>query len=99
MSKQYKHQETESMMVNEEITAYPQGVTIPIHLPSIGEYSIEDMKKELTDFAMKLLLRSTSVQKNTVEHSTWVQSMAKYRCLPPMDNKQAILESLDERFV
>lgn len=32
------------------------------------------------------------------EHSTWVQSMAKYRRLAPMDEKAAMLESLDERF-
>lgn len=32
------------------------------------------------------------------EHSAWVQSMAKYRRLAPMDDKAAMLDSLDERF-
>lgn len=32
------------------------------------------------------------------EHSAWVQSMAKYRRLAPMDDKTAMLDSLDERF-
>lgn len=34
----------------------------------------------------------------TKEHSAWVQSMAKYRRLSPMDDKAAMLEALDERF-
>ena len=32
------------------------------------------------------------------DHSAWVQSMAKYRRLAPMDDKDAMLDSLDERF-
>ncbi|MCQ2196850.1 MAG: hypothetical protein MJZ60_04920 [Bacteroidaceae bacterium] len=32
------------------------------------------------------------------KHSAWVQSMAQYRRLAPMDEKTAMLDSLDERF-
>lgn len=39
-----------------------------------------------------------SVASHTKKHSAWVQSMAKYRCLAPMDDKAAMLDSLDERF-
>lgn len=99
MAEEYKHQEIESMMVNEDVMAYPQGVTIPIHLPSTGEYSVEYLKKELTDFAMKLLQHVSPVASKTAKkHTPWVQEMAKYRCLPPVDGKQAMLDSLDERF-
>lgn len=34
----------------------------------------------------------------TREHTAWVQSMAKYRRLQPMDDKKAMLEALDERY-
>ena len=86
------------MAVNEDVTAYSQGVTIPIHLPSTGDFSVEYLKKELTDFAMKLLHSTAPTRKVKKEHSAWVQSMAKFRTLPPMDSKQAMLDSLDERF-
>ncbi len=32
------------------------------------------------------------------EHSAWVQSMAKFRRLVPIDDKAVMLDSLDERF-
>lgn len=99
MTEEPKHQEIASMMLNEDVMVYPQGVTIPIHLPSTGEYSVEYLKKELTDFAMKLLHNVSPVtSRTTKEHTPWVQEMAKYRCLPPVDGKQAMLDSLDERF-
>ena len=31
-------------------------------------------------------------------HSSWGQRMAKYRILEPMDDKDAFIESLDERY-
>lgn len=110
MAKQYKVPETEPMMVKEDATPYPHGITIPVDLPTTGGYSVEYLKRELTDFAMKLLRRPTEKQashtdkqKSVVsvtpkEHSPWVQSMAKFRRLAPMDSKQAMLDSLDERF-
>ena len=61
MAKQYTHQEDdEQMMVREDILAYPQGVTIPITLPTTGSYTVEDLKRELTDFALRLLHKPTS---------------------------------------
>lgn len=106
MAEQYTYQKDDSAMVNEDAMTYPQGVTIPITLPSTGGYSVDLLKKELTDFAMKLLHRSTTAQAeqtaaastNVKEHSQWVQSMAKFRRLEPTDSKEAILESLDERY-
>lgn len=107
MSKQYTYQEDEPSMLKEDMMVYSQGVTIPISLPSIGNYSVEHLKSELTAFALRLIHRSTQIQieqraeqvpAKSKEHSAWVQSMAKYRRLAPMDSKEAMLESLDERF-
>lgn len=56
MAKKYTYPEdNEPTMVSEEVLAYPQGVTIPITLPTTGSYSVEYLKRELTDFALKLL--------------------------------------------
>lgn len=41
---------------------------------------------------------AVTVDSQTKEHASWVQSMAKYRRLAPMDDNSALLESLDERF-
>ena len=107
MAKQYTTQENEPLMANEDAVAYPQGVTIPITLPTTGDYSVEFLKKELTDFAMRLLHRAKPAESIRTEehtapavkkHSAWVQSMAKFRHLDPMDSKEALIGSLDERF-
>lgn len=88
MAEQYEVHETDPMMVKEDATPYPHGITIPVDLPTTGGYSVEYLKKELTDFAMKLLRRPTAKQvshtdkqKSVVsaiqkEHSPWLQSMA-----------------------
>lgn len=41
---------------------------------------------------------AVAVVSSAKEHSAWVQSMAKYRRLAPMDEKATILDSLDECF-
>ena len=85
------------MMVKEDATLYPHGITIPVDLPTTGGYSVEYLKRELTDFAMKLLRRPAEKQASHTdkqksvdsvtpkEHSPWVQSMAnskiKYKCI------------------
>lgn len=44
------------------------------------------------------LVEAITMTSPSNEHSAWVQSMAKYRCLASMDEKATKLESLDERF-
>lgn len=58
MAKQYTSPIEDPTMVKEDAMPYPHGVTIPIDLPTTGDYSVEYLKKELTNFAMKLLYRS-----------------------------------------
>lgn len=44
------------------------------------------------------LVEAITMTSPTNEHSAWVQSMAKYRRLAPIEDKAAMLDSLDERF-
>lgn len=78
---------------------------IPIELNSLGNYTIKELKEKLTNYAQLLISVSkrnaTFSQTNDLpktQHSAWVQSMAKYRVLPPMNEKKEFLEELDERF-
>lgn len=108
MAKQYIHQENdELMMVNDETSAYPQGITIPITLPTIGNYSVEYLKRELTDFAVKLLSRSQS--KSAVSHVSWrdlsVSDRVKSMTLGPAEmsndtrsDKELLAETLEEKY-
>lgn len=108
MAKQYTHQEDdEPTMVNENVIAYPQGVTIPITLPTTGSYSVEYLKKELTDFAIKLLHRSES--ESTVSHVSWrnivVSDRVKSMTLGPSElsmdarsDKELLVEALEEKY-
>ena len=70
MAKQYTYPDNDAVMANEDMATYSQGVTIPINLPSIGDYSVELLKKELTDFAMSLVQHPASKQRTTL-HINW----------------------------
>lgn len=63
----------------------------------------EWLQKQATLLLQQIVVRQNSMELNhkvttAKEHSAWVQSMAKYRRLSPMDDKAAMLDSLDERF-
>ena len=63
----------------------------------------EWLQNQATLLLQQIVARQNSKEAVTVaspvkEHSAWVQSMAKYRCLAPMDDKAEKLDSLDERF-
>lgn len=107
MAKQYTFPESDSVMVNEDIMAYPQGVTIPINLPTTGNYSVEYLKKELTEFAMKLLHNSMLTHKES--HINWheiaitdkVSSMSLGPSALSSDtrtDKELLSEALEEKY-
>lgn len=52
-NKKYDIPNNDDMMVAESAPDY--GITIPVTVPSTGGYSVEYLKKELTNFALKLL--------------------------------------------
>ena len=63
----------------------------------------EWLQNQATLLLQQIVARQNSKEAVTMaspvkEHSAWVQSMAKYRCLAPMDDKAEMLDSLDERF-
>ncbi|MCQ2203881.1 MAG: hypothetical protein MJZ15_05520 [Bacteroidales bacterium] len=63
----------------------------------------EWLQNQATLLLQQIVARQNSKEANDTtspakEHSAWVQSMAKYRRLAPMDDKTAMLDSLDERF-
>ena len=107
MAKQHTYQEDDKpMMVSEDVIAYPQGVTIPITLPTTGSYSVEYLKKELTDFAVKLLHRSES--ESTPTHISWrniaISDKVKSMTLGPSklstdtrSDKELLAEALENR--
>lgn len=107
MAEQYTFKETETPMVNDESTAYSSGVTIPISLPSTGNYTVEDLKRELTDFAMKLLQRKAPA--STTHRSKWreiaVSDKVKAMTLGPSElsrdtrsDKELLANALDEKY-
>lgn len=108
MAKQYTYQEDDKpMMVSEDVSAYPQSITIPITLPTIGSYSVEYLKKELTEFAVKLLRRSES--ESTASHISWrniaVSDKVKSMTLGPSEismddrsDKELLAEALEEKY-
>lgn len=105
--KKYTYEDSEPMMVNEEVMAFPQGVTIPINLPTTGGYSVEYLKKELTDFAMKLL--RPSKPKHTATRIKWreiaISDKVKAMTLGPSElssdprnDKELLAEALKEKY-
>lgn len=107
MAKQYTFPESEPMKVNEDTTSYPKGVTIPITLPSTGNYSVEYLQTELTEFAMALIQRAKPAQASS--HISWrhlkVSEKVKAMTLGPSSlstdlrsDKELLTEALEEKY-
>ena len=63
----------------------------------------EWLQNQATLLLQQIVARQNAKEDITIvspakEHTAWVLSMAKYRRLAPMDDKAAMLDSLDERF-
>lgn len=72
---------------------------IPIELNTTGGYTLAELKDKLMAYALTLVnTPKESVKVNKTTHSDWVKSMAKYRRLDSIDEKEALMEALDERF-
>lgn len=67
MAKQYNTQEEESQAVAE--ATQPYGITIPVTIPDVGGYTLEDLKRELTAFAMRLVRSGTKEQSPARQYS------------------------------
>lgn len=85
-------------------------LNMTFEVPDSRAIDIEALKSQLNDLFHVIVSRPSVLKKDkpseelikeTVEvkeHSVWVKSMAKYRRLEPIDCKQELLDSLDERF-
>lgn len=63
----------------------------------------EWLQNQATLLLQQIVARQNSMEETAMatpakEHTAWVRSMAKYRRLAPMDDKAAMLDSIDERF-
>lgn len=107
MLQHYTYPEQESPVVNEDMMACPQGVTIPVHLPTTGGYSIEFLKQEMTRFAMDIL-RCPKSEKNA-SHVSWrdiaISNKVKAMSLGPSvmsedyrSDKELLAEALEEKY-
>lgn len=104
---QYSNKENDLLTLNEDMATYPQGVIIPVNLPSTGKYSVEDFKKKLTDFGMRLLHQQKPSQ--TVSHINWrditisdkIKSMTLgSSCLSSdtRSDEELLIEALEEKY-
>lgn len=106
-NKKYDIPEDEIMMVTEPAPDY--GITIPVTVPTIGGYTIEALRHELTEFAKKLIFAQSPATK-TIQHTSWrampisdgVKKMSLGKSSLTTDNrtvKQMLEESLNEKYV
>lgn len=73
-NKKYEIPEDDVMMAAEPAPDY--GITIPVTVPTIGEYTLEALRHELTEFARKLVF-AHNVATEKARHASW-RSMPKY---------------------
>lgn len=60
--------ENDMMVVAEPAANY--GITIPVTVPTMGGYTLEALKHELTEFARKLVVAQNAPIEN-IHHTSW----------------------------
>lgn len=106
-NKKYDIPENDAIMVGEPSINY--GITIPVTVPTMGGYTIEALKHELTEFARKLVV-TQNVTAEKVQHTSWrmmpisdkIKKMSLGKSSLSTDNrtiKQLLEESLQEKYV
>lgn len=103
----YGKPEEDAKKMAEPTTNY--GITIPVIVPTMGGYSLEALKYELTEFARKLVLAQDATTEK-VQHTSWrtmpisekVKKMSLGKSVLSTDSrttKQLLKESLQEKYV
>lgn len=106
-NKKYDMSEDDAMMVEEPVPNY--GITIPVTVPTMGGYTLEALKHELTVFARKLVFTQKTTNES-VQHTSWrtmpisdkVKKMSLGKSDLSADNrtvKQMLEDSLKEKYV
>lgn len=67
-NKKYDISEDDAMMVSEPTPNY--GITIPVTVPTMGGYTLDALKRELTEFAKKLVFTQKTT-KESIQHTSW----------------------------
>ena len=106
MAKEYTFPDGEPQMVKDDMMTYSPEVTIPVSLPSIGNYSVDELKKELTDFAMKLLRNSADQSDSRPKwRNITIPNKVKAMTLgpsslsqDPRSDKELLIEALEEKY-
>lgn len=106
-NKKYEIPEDNVMMAAEPNANYD--ITIPVTVPTMGGYTLEALKQELTEFARKLVFaQDATVEKS--QHTSWrkmpisdkVKKMSLGRSGLSTDSrttKQLLEESLQEKYL
>lgn len=55
MAKEYTYPEEKPQMVSEMSPEYALDTVIPVHVPTLGKYTMEELVNKLTDFALTLV--------------------------------------------
>ena len=106
-NKKYELPEDDIMIVAEPAINY--GITIPVTVPTMGGYTIDALKHELTEFARKLV-STPNVATQNIQHTSWrtipISEKVKKMSLGKSDlstdsrtTKQLLEESLQEKYV
>lgn len=106
-NKKYGLPEDDVTMVADHASNY--GVTIPVTVSTTGDYTLEALRHELTEFARKLV-SSKSTTPEDIQHTSWrtmpisdkVKKMSLGKSGISTDcrtTKQLLEESLQEKYV
>lgn len=60
MAKTYLNIEEESVRAQEPPIGYEMAFTIPVHVPTIGDYTVERLSDELSKIAIQLVMQSNT---------------------------------------
>lgn len=106
-NKKYDILEDDVMMVEEPTPNY--GITISVTVPTMGGYTLEALRHELTEFARKLVFTQKSTAES-IPHTSWrtmhISDKVKKMSLGKSDLstdrrtvKQILEDSLKEKYV
>ena len=106
-NKKYDLPENDAMMVTEPTPDF--GITIPVTVPTMGGYTLEGLRHELTEFARKLVFTPNGTTES-LQHTSWrtmpisdkVKKMSLGKSELSTDSrtvKQILEESFQEKYV
>lgn len=74
MNNKYTLPDTNPQMANESVSDYSTGTIIPIHVPTMGQYTMEELVKRITSFALSLV-KPESIDKTKKQYSARIMKL------------------------